>query len=475
MSECQTHAGRSARALRIGALLALLLWVPALTGLRFEAKRDEQVYHLPLVTELTQRAPTSDDFRNARVEMGPFFHVLLAAGGRLLSAEPWSLRLQMMVAGLLTVALFAGLVREAGTADWTWAALLLAAFPYFGVCYFTVMTDYAAFLFLACSWVAQVRYLQTGGRRTLWIGALAATAACLIRQNAIFAPTVFGVFVVIERIRHARAAGAGGGLEARPADRLRGGLTTGRLTPADLIALALPLLPILLRFALWGGPIPPGMLREDGFLGLDAEVDIPGGGVSHYALAVTSMAANIGYYLIPATLAVAVAARQPLRRWGAVLVIAGALALGLYLVRGPQLVTTYGTFLHGVTFLRLRFGEAAAFALVTASLASFLLLVDAARLRLRDEPGCPAPRRFLLALLAAGLLILGFGKFRIFERYIVPLHALGIVALVTTLPRNGERLVRAGILAAIAFGLVHEILYANDVYDLGLMPALPGR
>lgn len=460
-------AGRAPSALRVAALLALLLWIPALTGLRFEARRDEQVYHLPLVTELSQRAPTLDDFRNARVEMGPFFHVMLGTLGRLFGAEPWSLRLQMMIAGLAAVALFAALVRRVGVADWTWAALLLAAFPYFGACYFTVMTDYAAFLFLAASWPAQVLFLQTGSRRALWAGALAATAACLIRQNAVFAPAVFGGFLVIERILRAR-----GGADPGPAGSPANART---LAPADFIALALPLLPIVLRFALWGGLIPPGMLREDGFLGLDAEVDIPGGGLSHYALAVTSMAANVGYYLIPATLAVAVAARRPARWWAAVLLVAAALAAGLYLLRGPQLVTTYGTFLHGVTFLRLRFGDAAALAVVTVSLASFLMLMDAARLRLRDGPGDPATTRFLLALLVAGLLILGFGKFRIFERYVVPLHALAVVLLAMVVPRYDGRLVRLGVVAAVLFGVAHEVLYANDVYDLGILPELPGR
>ena len=474
MSLSPPDAGRFGRLARVALLVVIALWVPVLTGLRFEAKRDEQVYHLPLVTELAQRAPTFDDFRNARVEMGPFFHVILGSGGRLFGTEPWSFRLQMLLAGLATVALFAALVRQSGAADWTWATLLLAAFPYFGVCYFTVMTDYAAFLFLVGSWLAQVRYLQTGGRRALWVGALAATAACAVRQSAIFAPAAFGGFVVAERIRHAREAvramQAAGGTDAEPR-----GPTAARWSLGELFALVLPLLPVLLRLALWGHLIPPEMRREEGFLGLDADVDIPGGPVSHYALAMTSMMANVGYYLIPATLAVAVAARRSARRWGAVLAIAVALALGLSLLRGPQLITTNGTFLHGVTFLRLRFGDAAALAVVVLSLASFLTLVDAARLALRERSGDPAVIRFLLVLLAAGLLVLGFGKFRIFERYVVPLHALAIVVLATVTPRRGARWVRAGFLIAVGFGLAHEILYASDVYDLGLLSALSGR
>lgn len=443
-------------ALRLAALLVILLWIPVLTGLRFEPKRDEAAYHLPLAQELARRAPTMEDFRHSPVEMGPLFHAVLGGLGRLSGAEAPRLRAWMTAAGLASVALFALLAGSAGRADALDSALLLAAFPYFGACYFTAMTDYGAFLPIVPAWIAMLRWTRTRSAGALWAASVASLVACLVRQNLIFAPFVFLVWVVA-RGRTADDAGARG------------------TRPGELAALAVPFLAIAVRLWLWRGIIPPEVTREDGFLGLDSAYEIPGGYPSYYGLAVTSMAANMGYYLLPATLALAVASGWSRRRLAALGGAAAAIALAMRLVRGPELVTTYGTFLHVVTALRLRFGEGTGLLVVAASLASFLVVAAAGWERARSPGPDREAMRLAAALLAGGLLILAFGKFRVFERYVLPLDALAILIVSDAASGSGRRLARAGLWGAVLFGFAHEVLYAWEVYDLAAVLPHPGR
>ncbi|MEZ5065865.1 MAG: hypothetical protein R3B81_14115 [bacterium] len=435
----------------LAALALLLLWVPLRAGLGFEAKRDEKTYHLPLVQEFAHRAPEAKDLREAPIEMGPFYHIVLGGIGRVLGDDVARYRFVMLLGGLATIALFAGVAR-AGGADWRDSTLLLAAFPYFGVCYFTVMTDYAAFLFLVAAWLAQLRYLRTGGTGALWIASLAGLVSALVRQSMSFGPALVLVFLLGERL-------LAPGEQRRP------------LTAGTIVALAIPFLAIAVRLALWGGLVPPTMLREDGFLGLEAAYEIPGGYPSHLGLALVSMAATVGYYLLPATFALALAARLPLRRVALIVGAAAALTIACRLVRGPELVTTYGTYLHVVTTLRLRLGEPVSLAIVFLSLASFGVIVDAAWRRLGPGAGS-REARFLALMTIGGFAALSFGKFRIFERYVVPLHALAIVFLSAAAAERPSRLVRLGLVAAVLFGFAHEVLYASDVYDLGLIAGL---
>jgi hypothetical protein len=441
-------------AVAVVSIAALLLWIPLLAGLGFDAKRDESEYHLPLAQELTRRPPNMDDLRGGPMHMGPFFHIVLGGVGRVIGDQPARFRLVMALAGIAAAVLFARAAHRVPGADWRTATVLLAAFPYFGAVYFTVMTDWAAFLALVAAWLAQLRYLQTGGRRALWGASLAGLLACLVRQTMIFAPGVFAAFVLWERWRNADGA--------RRAP-----------SPEEMAALALPFAAIAARLWLWGGLMPPTTLREGGFLGLEAAYDIPGGYPAHFGLAVVSMAANVGYYLIPAVFALAAARRPPRRSWVVVLSVAAGITLAARGVRGPELITTYGTFLHGVTFVRLRFGEWASLGVVALSLSSFGLLVDVVRRDLSGSDGA-RERRLLAALLVGGFAAFAFGKFRIFERYVLPLHALALLLLSAAAAGRPAMLVRAGIVAAALFGLVHEILYASDVYDLGIV-ALPGR
>jgi hypothetical protein len=138
----------------------------------------------------------------------------------------------------------------------------------------------------------------------------------------------------------------------------------------------------------------------------------------------------------------------------------------LVIVRGPQMVTTYGTFLHVVTTARLRLGQATGFAIVLFSIASFLLFAVQAW-RSTAEPGAAQlSRRFLLGTLVAALLVLSFGKFRIFERYVLPIHALAVLLCAGFLTPRSPRIARLGILLAVLFGFAHEIVYAMSVYEI---------
>lgn len=461
-------SGQAATVAAVLAIAAILLWIPLTTGLDFPAKRDEKDYHLPVVTEFVLRDPTGADLRDSRVEMGPFFHIVLGRIGRVAGGDPARLRLMMTIAGLASALLFAKAACRVPGADWRVASLLLAAFPYFGACYFTIMTDYGAFLALVAAWLAQIEFMRTGRERALWVAAITAFLAVLVRQTMIFAPAAFAAVVM-----------AGGGHIGAGSGSRR--LPMGRVA----VALALPFLAIALRLILWGGLLPPSFVPEGGVLGIDASDPWKGASIRNYALALISVAANVGYYFAPATGALAAVRRPPLRTLVGVGLVAFLLTALIAILRGPQLVTTFGTFQHVVTTLRLRIGQPAGFAVVAVSLASFLWLVvegarwtagksggDERRAGGADAGDLPA-RRFLAAMFGAALLVLSFGKFQIFERYILPVHALAILLFAGIVARRPERLVRAGITAAVLFGLAQEILYARDVYEIGVPERAP--
>jgi len=427
------------------------LWIPLSTRLDFPPKRDEKDYHLPVVQTFVERNPTLVDWRDPRVEMGPFFHVVLGSIGRVIGGDPDRLRLVMACAGIASIALFALAARRVPGTDPDAAVLLLAAFPYFGAAHFTVMTDYGAFLPLVAAWVAQLDWLATRRERSLWAASIASLLAGLVRQTMVFAPLAFAAVVLL------------GGASA---SGVRSG--AGSRTPPWRIALALaiPFLAVVVRFVLWGGLLPPAYVPEGGLLGIDASDPWKGASPRNWFLALVSIAANVGYYLAPATFAAAWAERT--KRRTLAMVGAGALLATtlLAIVRGPQLITTYGTFLHVVTTARLRVGEAAGFAIVTLSIASFLLFAAAAWRSIAAGGPSKLPRRLLGVTLVAALLILSFGKFRIFERYILPIHALAVLLFAGTITPSSSRLARAGIILAVLFGLAHEIVYALNVYDI---------
>ncbi len=420
-------------------LVALLLWVPVLTGLQFPPKMDEGGYHVPNILNFVDHFPTVAEMRDTGLAMGPLFHGVMGRLARWTGTDLPQLRLWMMVIGALAVGIYAAASRQISEIDWRAAVLALAAFPYFGVCYFVVMTDYPAFLALTGAWFAQLWFLRTGRERALWLAGVSGLVACLIRQNLIFVPAVFLLFLL-----------------AREWSRL------GNLGKSDgprwrwVPPLVLPFLGTAFQYWLWGGLLPAAFASRDDFHP-DARL---------YSLAIVSVSANIGYYMIPATAALAFARRIPKHRWILLALVAATITFSCYLVRGPQLVTTFGTYLHALTFLRVHLGLAVSMFLMGISILSFSVLVTSAWSWLqRPEPGRDG-RRLVGALFVGALLALSFGMFRIYERHILPAYALSVLILFGVAASERSRVMRAGTVAMILFGGAHEILYAVGVYEL---------
>lgn len=423
----------------LAAVLLLLLWVPLLTGLQFPSKMDERDYHVPNVRSYVGHFPTLAEMRETDLAMGPLFHGFLGGLARWTGTELPSLRMWMLVFGGIAFGLYVSACRQVPGIDWRSATLALAAFPYFGTSYFVVMTDFPAFLALAGAWWAQLRFIRTGREGSLWLAGVAGLLACLIRQNFIFAPGMFLLFFL------ARGRNLPGGHEAV-------GIVAWRRLPA----LVLPFLATAFLYWLWGGLLPAAYAARDTFR-LDAKL---------YSLAFVSVGANLGYYLLPATVVLAVTRRFPISRWIPLVLSAAGITLFSYLVRGPQLVTTFGTYLHALTFLRMHVGIAASLLIFGLSILSFMIFAMNAWQWVRDPQPGRESRLLLGALLVGGLVALSFGMFRIYERHILPVFALSAMILFGVTASEQRRLLRAGKAGVILFCGVHAILYAVSVYEL---------
>ncbi|MCK4412592.1 MAG: hypothetical protein KAY32_03510 [Candidatus Eisenbacteria sp.] len=437
-------ARRRFRWLLWGAVLLLLLWVPLTTGLRFPAKMDEASYHLPNVARFLDHFPTLEELRATDLSMLPLFHGALAQAARLTGAGLPALRGWMMSIGLLALCGYALLARHACGAPPTRSALALAAFPYFGVCYFTLMTDYPAFLALVAALLGQVDYLIGRRARGLWLAAFGGLLACLIRQNLIVFSGVFALLVAISHLGR-------GGLP-RPIPRIP--------PPWVIAALVLPFVGLGFQLLLWDGLLPPAYMARQGYFRFD---------LATYLLALLSTAANVGYYLIPAALADALHRRTGLRlRTAGILLL---LTLGgcgaAYALRGAFLVNTYGTFKHALDFTGAHAGLPARLLLYAAALAAFLWLVYRVLARLRAARGGDPGNLLLPLLFAASWVVLAFGLARIYERHILPLYALGVLVLQQTQGEEADaRLPALGWLGVALFGAAHGVLYAITVYEL---------
>jgi hypothetical protein len=185
-----------------------------------------------------------------------------------------------------------------------------------------------------------------------------------------------------------------------------------------------------------------------------------------YSLAFVSVCANLGYYLLPATVALAVTRCFPISRWIPLVLATAGITLLSYLARGPQLVTTFGTYLHALTFLRMHVGLAASLLILGLSILSFMIFAVTGWRWVHDPRPDRESRLLLGALLVGGLVALSFGMFRIYERHILPVFALSAMILFGITASEHRRLMRAGRVGVVLFCGAHAILYAASVYEL---------
>jgi hypothetical protein len=415
----------------------LLAWVPVGLGLTFPPRSDELGFHIPNIQRFADHFPTLEEMRETDLAVLPIFHGILGALTRVTGTSLLALRLWMAAIGLGAIACYAILARRLLGRDGVAACLGLAAFPYFGVTYFVVMTDTAAFLVLALTMALQIRCLDQGRARDFALAGAAGLLLGLLRQNLILA---HGGFLLV--------------LAARA------WMTKRRLPAAAVPALALPFVGLAFEVALWGGLLPPATRGWPGWY--DARP------LTHL-LGIVSIAANVGYYLIPAAAAHAIERRRALSRRAALAIVVGC-ALGALLggwLRGEAYVSTYGTYRHILQALSERAGLAASGAVVFASLLSFVVLVGAARSWVAAAPPAERWARLLpLFLLLAGPVVMSFGIFRIFERHILPIEACAILAIVgAASPWTITR--KIGFALLIVFGAAHGALYALRVHAGG--------
>ncbi len=433
-------------------LAAVMLWLPVSTGLGFRGHNDEFNHHIPNVLKYVDRFPTLEEMRNTRMAMLPLFHGVFGQLAGYTGTSVPALRLWMVAIGIIAMVLFGAIARRTPGADWRLCVLLLAAFPYFGVSYMTVLTDFPAFLALTIALFAQIRYLDTGRERSLWLAGIAGVVGCLIRQNLIIVPAVFGILVVVRELRGAR----------RPSEALRG------IGIRSLIALALPLLATGFQLWLWGGVLPPRIKVLPGYFEPDFRL---------YLHALFSIVSNVGYYLLPATLAWAIWQRRRIGRaaWGLSCAIAAGGAVWMHWARGGRLTTTGGVFNRGLALVERHAGRPVALLVIALSILSFVCVVASCAGRIRGSSGGERwSRVFLLTLLGATSAVFAFGLFDVYERHLLPVYAVALLCLLGGEEWSRVRVLRFGWVGSVAFGVAHSVGYAVVAYGLLPMSAAAG-
>jgi hypothetical protein len=266
----------------------------------------------------------------------------------------------------------------------------------------------------------------------------------LVRQNLIVVPGAFTLLAGLDALGWRGAA--------RP---LRG-MARVHL----LIALALPFAGLGFQLWLWRGLLPPVYMARQGYFRFDAAI---------YLLALLSIAANIGYYLMPAAFADLLSRRARLDRRTIALLLLAALLGGAaaYALRGAFLVNTYGTFKHALDFVGARGGLPARLVLYLAAWSAFLWIAYRVLAALTGPGGFTLRRLWLPLLAIASWAVLAFGLARIYERHILPLYALALLNLQQAQgPEAEARLPALGWLGVALFGAAHSVLYAFTVYEL---------
>jgi hypothetical protein len=435
--------------LALVALAVVLLWIPVATQLSFPPKLNELVYHIPAVLSYVDHFPDLGEMRETELSMLPLLHGVLGWLARFTGEGVPALRSWMLAIGLLAIVVYGRVARRLPGNDWRTSTLTFAAFPYFGAAYFVVLTEGPGVLAAVAAVLWQLRYWESEEARHLWPAALAGTAACLVRQNLIAVPAVFAVAVA------ARAVARGGVVGA-----------WRTLGPGRLSALALPASALAFQVWLWRGILPP-------FYQDFPDYYTPTG--TAYFRSLLSIGANVGYYLLPATLAWAISKRRKLSAptWFA---IGAASVLGtwfLHRVGAGVIVNTEGLFHHALHVLGQHVSAAIPLVLVALCLFSFSCVVAAGVRRIAPFRNAGAePETLLLILLLGVLLILSFGLATIYERHIIVIYALAALAFLETRRWGGNRLLWWGWGTSVAFGVAHGILYAAAVYEV--VPAASG-
>jgi hypothetical protein len=427
------------------ALAVLLFWVPILTGLQFPARNDELVFHLPTVRRFADHFPTFQELRNPNLSFLPLFHGILGFMTRLVGTSEQAVRGLMIPIGLAGIVLYGWLAGCFLGLDWRRAVFALAVFPYFGVTYFTVLTDFPAFLLLLVGLLGQLWYLRTGRGSALLLAAAGGVAAVLVRQNLIFSTAVFVVLLLLAAGRWTPAVEP-----IRRQQRVRG---------FHVLVLALPFLAVGLQAYLWKGLLPPLFRNVPGYVDWTP---------ANLLLNVMSLAANTGYYLLPISAALAFQDRTSVgrRAWIAIVVLSLAGALGCLRIQGVNLLGIYGTFRHVLEIVGSRFGHPASLLVLFVSLLSFGWIVRSGWTWLARTPRRDLRPVLVVGTLGCGYLVLGYGLSRLYERHLLPLYALAVLVLLggTSAAAGRSRLVRAGWTAAILFGLIHSVVYSRSVY-----------
>jgi hypothetical protein len=433
----------------LGATLLLVLWVPLLTGLKFPSKMDELGFHVPNIRRFMDHFPSLQEMRDTDLSMLPLFHGLLGFVLRFTGEALPTMRFCMVLIGLATLLLYLRIARRIpGVDDWK-AVPALAALPYFGVCYFVVMTDYPALLALLGSVLGQLAYLRGGRYRAAYAAGLAGAAACLIRQNLIFAAGVFPLVLWLQDRPWFKLRSTDGGLPVLPSRPL--------LRPAIVPALLLPFLALAFQVWLWKGLIPPSFMVRPNYFDTRPATTL---------LSLFSIGANVGYYLLPATLTYALREGRSYSGlvWRSVAILTLFALFWCIHQRGRDLVDTYGAFRHGLGFLSNRVGLIFSLGLLALSLASFLVLLAAG---IRRTLQTRSPEMILTAgLLLASLLITSYGLFRIYERHILPVFAFAVLFFLSAAPEVRQRSFTSSWIATIAFGAAHGVAYSISVYEL---------
>jgi len=183
-------------------------------------------------------------------------------------------------------------------------------------------------------------------------------------------------------------------------------------------------------------------------------------------LSAFSIGANVGYYLWPASLLLLWIDRRKVgpAAWIALAVIT---LFGLYWcfrMRGRDLVDTYGTFRHGLGFIRSHAGFPAALITLAVSLASFMVIVLRGGRWVLDLRSGAA--WLLGGLFLGSLAVSSYGLFRIYERHVLPVYVFAVLLLMAAVPRERSRAWRWGWWASALFTVAHAVVYSVVVYEL---------
>lgn len=438
----------------LASLAVLLFWVPLVTRLAFPQKGDELQFHLPNVHRFADHFPTLQEFRETELSMTPIMHGILGFLSRWTGLSDPAVRGWMIASGLAAVLLFALAAHGLQGGGWRRAALLLAAFPYFGATYFCVITDNPAFMFVTAAVLGQLWYIRSGRSCAFMLAAGSGLAACLFRQNLIFVTGIFMVVLTARWLLDRRGRGTDATGSAPVAAAGFGPFCAWWQLPVIL----LPFACVGCLIWLWGGLITPAARELPGYFDIRPATHL---------LAMVSISANIGYYLIPFTASVAAACRPGPRLLAAGAVLAAAGTAWCFSQRGADLVSVYGTFRHTLGFVRSFAGLPASIILLWCSILSFLIVLERGVEWVRRSGRQFAEPALLLLLLAGGIFVIGFGLFRIYERYTLPLYSFTILLLLGPAVPFKRHLVRAGWAAAVLFGLAHSLVYAVEVYEIG--------